>query len=417
MSEHHSSATHVLLPEASVAIYSEDKDTLAAARELDSDWRFARVHIEIVESDMHAAMLAYEQIESPDLIVLQTEDVGDNLVEQLETLAGHCREDTAAVLIGPVNDVYLYRKLIGMGISDYLVRPVDLDVFKDVIAKTLIERVGTAGSRLIAMVGSCGGAGVSSLMCALAFGLSDTLEQKTLALDFSGGWSCLSVAMGGEPSTTLAEAVRAAENNDEASLARMLIGPNDRLKALASGGDVMLDTPVTSEGAEKLLDMVMQTWPVILADLSGAPNDVRHAVISRAHRTFVVTPPGLYALRLCRGLIQEIGELRGGEDGDISLILNKVGQAASTELAAKEIEDMLECKLSYSVPYLPKLFLGVEAEDKNLSQIKDGAPIVSNLVDVMRPFLLHEDGSAVQASKKPADGRLSGLLGKLGLKG
>src|SRR5690606_23129711 len=110
----------------------------------------------------------------------------------------------------PVNDVNLYRKLIGMGVSDYLVKPVQQEELSNDIAASLIERIGASGSRLIVMMGAKGGVGTTVLSEGLAWGLSEDLGQKTFFLDAAGGWSTLPVGMDFEPATTLADALRAA---------------------------------------------------------------------------------------------------------------------------------------------------------------------------------------------------------------
>jgi pilus assembly protein CpaE len=135
----------------------------------------------------------------------------ESFMAKLEELASHCDEGTAAVIIGPVNDVYLYRQMIDMGISDYLVKPISSDVMAEVCAKTLIEKIGVKGSRLIAYIGAKGGVGTSLLGQTAALGVSQFMDQKTFLLDTCGGWSTLSVGLGFEPSTTLVEAARATD--------------------------------------------------------------------------------------------------------------------------------------------------------------------------------------------------------------
>ena len=71
----------------------------------------------------------------PELLVVETRTIEDGFTERLEVLAGNCSDHTSAVVVGPVNDVYLYRKLIAMGVSDYLVRPIRKDVLAEVLAK------------------------------------------------------------------------------------------------------------------------------------------------------------------------------------------------------------------------------------------------------------------------------------------
>jgi len=212
----------VLLPESSIAVFSKDQETLASARALESDWRFARVVVGVEDGDIGSAIQSYQEFESPDLLIVQTDVIDDAFTAKLEELAGHCDEGTSAIVIGPVNDVYLYRRMIDMGISDYLVKPIAADAMAEVCAKTLVDKMGAKGSRLIAYIGAKGGVGTSLLCQAAACGVSSFMDQKTFLLDTCGGWSTMSVGLGFEPATTMIEAARASDAQDEDSLNRMI---------------------------------------------------------------------------------------------------------------------------------------------------------------------------------------------------
>ena len=412
MSEADLQATSILLPSSGVTVYSKDKETLEAARQIENDWRFARVKIQVEEGDIRTAIAAYKEFASPDLVIVQTDTIDDSLTGHLEELAGNCSADTAAIVIGPVNDVYLYRKLIEMGVSDYLVRPTSAPVLAGVIAKTLIERLGVTGSRLIAFIGSKGGVGASALAQAAAWGVSDILGQKTMLFDASGGWSSLSVGMGFEPSTTLAEAARAASNDDEESLKRMLFKASDKLSVLASGGDVMMEQPLEPEHLEKLIDMLMVKYPVLIADLSNsAPNLVR-TVMARAHQIVVVSTPNLGSLRLARSLIHEIKDLRGGKDDGIDMVINMQGMAPANEVSKSDIEAAMEFKISTIIPFAAKSFMGMESQSKKLSADKDGDLIVTtHVLPVVQKSLSVQAPVAVEAAGD--EGFIGGLLKKL----
>ena len=58
--------TAVLLPEASIAVFSKDQETLESARALESDWRFARVVSGVEEGDINNAIQSYQEFESPE---------------------------------------------------------------------------------------------------------------------------------------------------------------------------------------------------------------------------------------------------------------------------------------------------------------------------------------------------------------
>ncbi len=416
MSEAENQATSVLLPGSRVAVYSKDKKTLEAAQAVEKDWRFARVEIQSEDGDIETAIATYQDLPSPDLIIVQTETVDEDFTERLGGLAEHCGEGTAAIVIGPKNDVYLYRQLIEMGVSDYLVKPVQSEILADVIAKTVIERIGITGSRLIAFVGAKGGVGTSVIAQAMAWGVSETLGQKAMLLDGSGGWSTLGVGIGFEPSTTLPEAVRAAENQDEDSIARMLFTASEHLNILASGGDAMLEQVITPAQYENLLDMLMVKYPVVMVDLSASTPGLKNAVITRAHEVILVSTPTLPALRLARSLLHEMKEIRGDSEEGIEMIVNMQGMAPANEVPKADIEKAMELKPSAFIPFNPKLFIGSESEGKRLIDDKAGAALVSNSLLPVLKTVLAVDVEGIHVSEESSSSGIGGLIGKLAKK-
>ncbi len=411
MSDTDNRSSSILLPTSSVAVYSKDPNTLEVARALLEDWRFARVDLLTEEGDVQDAAVAYRDMASPDLIIVQTDNIEESLTQQLDALASCCDEGTSAIVIGPVNDVYLYRQLIEMGVSDYLVRPVEPSVLADVIAKTLIERKGMTQSRLVAFMGAKGGVGTSSLVRGAAYGASELMGQKTILLDASGGWSVMSVGMGFEPSTTLCEAARATTNQDDDSLKRMLYKENERFHVLASGGDVLMESPVTAEQMEELVNTLMITYPVVFVDLSHASAELMKTVVTRAHEIVIVSTRSLPSLRLARTLLQEIKDVRGGEEGNIEVIINMQGIDSQSEASNADIEQALDLSVSSYIPFVPKVFMGTESESRNLAQDKEGAALIkTSILPVLRK-ILSEDSGAVQEEQTTSAGSIfSGLF-------
>ena len=413
MSEADTHVTATLLPQSRVAVYSKDKETLEGARNIVADWRFARVKVQAEEGDVETATRAYAEFKSPDVLIIQTDTIDDSFVAQLEALAGNCDENTEAVVIGPDNDVNLYRKLIDMGVSDYLVRPVSGEILAEVAAKTLIAQHGVSGSRLVAFIGAKGGMGTSTIARNVGWALSQDLSQKTMLVDASAGWSSHPVGFGFEPSTTFAEAVKAVDNRDEDSLARMLYKINDKYTTLATGGDVLLEPALKPVQMENLLEMLMVKYPAVIADVSGAPPDLAKAILARANDIVLVSNATVSCLRLARTLVMEIKHIRGGEDDNVSLFMNMTGFAPGNELSSADILKAMELDVKASVPFDPKTFVKLESEAAPLSDDKVGKEIYS---DTILPFAadifqLKERAGAIP-SGGGGTGLLSGLLGK-----
>lgn len=411
MSEDEKTHTSILLPGARVALFSTDHETREAFAALETDWRYARVRMEAHEGDVELAIRHYTETAAPDLVIVQTETIDGAFTERLEALASHLSENTAAIVIGPVNDVNLYRRLVNMGVSDYLVKPIQPGPLGEDIASALLEQIGTADSRMIALLGAKGGTGVTTLTEALAWSIAGDLEQKTFLLDAAGGWSTLSVGMGFDPSTTLHEVVRAAAEGNEDSLTRMIHKADEKLFILSSGGDVMLDDPVEPEQYEIFLDYLAGLYPVVLIDLSSSTSGLKRAVLARAHLTMLVTTGMLPSVRAARTLLQEIKQIRGGSIEDVEVILNMQGYSSKFEVPKAQIVQGLERPPSVVIPFDPDLFVSVESEAAKLGAHKNGGSVINELLAPVRQVL-----SLSPAAKTEGDGKGGGLgklLGKL----
>lgn len=412
MSDSAHTATAVLLPAASVGLFVADAQIREEASTLSTDWRFARVGVSIQNGDVETAIQYAEAQATPDLLIVETDTIDDRFIQRLEVLAANCSGNTSAVVIGPVNDVYLYRKLITMGVSDYLARPIDKAVLLEVIAKTLIEKQGITESRLIAFIGAKGGVGASSLAEATAEAVSTRLDQKTIMMDAAGGWSYMSVGFGTEPTTTFNETVRANQSPDQDALKRMLHIVDDKLTILATGSDPMLEDAVSAENFEAILNRLMLTYPTTIVDLSGATAPIKKLVVNKAHEIVLVTTPTLPSLRAARTLLNEMKDLKGGSGQQIELVVNMVGQAPTLEVSKSDIEAALDRKPSLYIPYDAKTFMGAQLAGKKLIDFKGIDNIIEDLLVLCRKVIRAQDNASA-STKKAEKGFFGELLGVL----
>ena len=398
--------TSVLLPASRVDFFALDDGTAERAQQLSADWRFARVVLQIERTGIEGAIARYAQTASPELIIIETNDISDAFIQQLGGLAGVCAEGTDAVVIGPKNDVHLYRSLVEMGIKDYLVRPVSEEDMVKVIARTLVEKRGLSGSRLITVIGSKGGVGTTAVSQIVAWNLSETLKQKTMLMDVAGSSGSIGISFGLEPSATLTEVVRLGTAGTEDDLKRVSQSVTDHLSILVCGGEPMLTDNVDPDSAEALVNRLMQKYPVVAADLSRAAPAVQKRLLSRSAEIVVVTTPMLAALRNTRTLLGEIKAMKS-HIKDVDLVVNMQGMAPSEELSVKDIKTALGIDPTATIAYLPKVFAGSEATGKPIGQNKSAAAIMDSLMSIA------EKGSAVENKAVGADAKKDGTPGFL----
>lgn len=400
----------VLLPTAQVDFFVEDEGTASTVQALAQDWRFARVQSNVEKTGIEGAIQKYSQYQSPGLVVIETSDIGENFVAQLEQLAGMCVAGTDAVVIGPTNDVHLYRSLIGMGVRDYLVRPVSTDDLVSIVAKSLIDKHGLSDSRLISVIGSKGGSGTTTVAQMVGWATAEKLGMKTTLMDATGSWSGLGISFGLEPSTTLSEATRLAAVGTEDDMKRMFQSYGDHLSVLFCGGDSLMTPVPDADSYEVLVNRVMQKSPVVVVDLSGASEDVKKRMIERSHGIIVVTSPLLSHLRNARTLLKEISDIRQDEP-DIGLVVNMQGIASGEEVPSSDIKTALEREPDARFDFQPKVFAHAEASGTPVGTNKAAEKMVAALMPLVKQAAAYEEKGDDAA--KEGGGFLGKALGKL----
>ncbi len=111
-------------PRVSVQAFCETVETAAAIQAAGEDRRLAKAHLRIQMGGLIAAIEAYQNSPTPNVIILESESRGNDILKGLDLLAPVCDATTRVIIIGKMNDVTLYRELVRRGVSDYMIAPV-----------------------------------------------------------------------------------------------------------------------------------------------------------------------------------------------------------------------------------------------------------------------------------------------------
>src|SRR5215471_5148960 len=95
-------------PRVSVQTFCETVETAAAIQAAGEDRRLAKAHLKIQMGGITAAVEAYNSSPTPNVIVIESESWGDDILGGLDSLAEMCDAGTRVVVIGRHNDVVLY---------------------------------------------------------------------------------------------------------------------------------------------------------------------------------------------------------------------------------------------------------------------------------------------------------------------
>jgi len=202
------------------------------------------------------------------------------------------------VTLGTVNDVGLYRDLIGAGASDYLVKPVS----REALASSL-EREGATGAapawlgQVVAFIGSRGGVGTTTTAVACAWLLAEQHQAPTVLLDLNLHFGSVALKLDVEPGSGLCEALEQPSRIDALFVDRAAVKITDRLRVLAAEASVAETLIVDAGAIDALLYELHRKFAWVVVDLPRWITPAQRIVLGAANRVVVVCERSLDGLR------------------------------------------------------------------------------------------------------------------------
>lgn len=340
--------TH-LLPHVTIAVYSVTEEFGQAARTALADRRMSRVTGTVSAGGLIGARRAYEAAPSPELLIIETIDAPDVVVSQLAELAEVCSSATEVVLVGHVNDVSFYRRLMSEGVKEYAVAPLTPLDLVEVAAKTFFNRATKLG-RSLAFLGASGGVGSSTIATNVASTLGRCLKTRVILADLDVRFGNAALTFNTDTAQGLLQAMDAGERLDDVLLERLLTKHNDHLSLLTSPAALNPAVRVTEESVQRVLDIALAAAPFIVLDLPHAWSGWARQALMCADDVVITAAPTLTSLRNTKHLVEALRQARPN-DPPPKVVLNQVGMRHRVEIPEKKFTELLNLPLAATVGF------------------------------------------------------------------
>ena len=342
-------------PRVSVQAFCETVETAAAVQAAGEDRRLGKAHLKIQMGGITAANEAYSSAPTPNVIVIESEGRGDDVLAGLDTLAEVCDAGTKVVVIGRLNDVVLYRELMRRGISDYLIAPVGaIDMVRAICGLFSSPDAKPVG-RVIAVVGAKGGTGASTIAHNVAWSVARDLQLDTVVADLDLPFGTAGLDYNQDPPQGIADAVFSPDRIDTGFIDRLLSKCTDHLSLLAA--PATLDRPYDfgEEAFDSILDTLRATMPCIVLDLPHQWTAWSKRTLIGADDILIVAGPDLANLRNAKNLLDLLKAARPN-DRRPYYCLNQVGVPKRPEINAADFAKALDDAPIAVVPFEPQVF-------------------------------------------------------------
>jgi pilus assembly protein CpaE len=301
-----------------------------------ADRRLARARLAINEGGIEAAAGHYAEAPTPELLIVESgAATEDGLVAALEALSEVCQPETRVVVLGAVNDVFLYRTLKRQGVSEYLPVPLDAKAMAETVFALYAEPGGQKLGRLVSCIGACGGAGASQLCHNVAFQLARVFEAETALLDFDLAYGTVALDFNLESPQHMGAVLAEPERIDDTILQRFMAKYGENLYLLTGPGGLVPSSDIAVPAAESLIAATRRTAGFVVADLPAYWAGWTQAILNMSDEIVIVAPPRLAALRNAKRMAELLNAKRVN-DAPVRIVLNRVGAHAKTELTAKD---------------------------------------------------------------------------------
>ncbi len=360
---------------------------------------------------------------SPNILFVDLSESGDPL-NDINALAEVCEPGTVVIAAGQVNDVRLYRDLVASGIQDYLLKPLNPDVLRETFVQAQAALSAPKQSDAptdrphcaVAVIGTRGGVGASTLATSISWLLSEKGGRSTALLDLDVHFGPGALSLDLEPGRGLTDAIENPSRIDGLFIERAMVKASDKLAVLSA--EAPINSPVMTDGAAffQLQEEIRSAFECTVVDLPRAMLVNYPHLITDVQVAVLVTELTLAAARDAIRILSWFKS--NAPHTQMIVVANRVPAGGQLEISRKDFEGSIERKIDYLIPYDPKTAVQAAKLGKPLAEAGKGVKGLNPLAEIAERVVAYTDSAedAKDAKGKGAKGDAGkdrSLLGKL----
>ena len=333
-----------------IAAYLAEAETERHLRGLFGKWGYATDHLS--RGGIAEAIRDYANADMPPVLIVDISATALPLSD-LQTLADICPPQVNVVAIGARDNVGLYRDLMEIGVTDYLVKPVPGDLLYRAIrrasgqteARHMVQRTG----KTIAVYGVRGGVGATITVGSLGWLLANHFNRHVIMADLNLAHGSLALDLGQEASAGLADLLASPERMDAVVVDRATLALGEKLRLLAGQARAPEANSYDAAAVTALMGHLRHRYHFILQDLDRSRPAISRALLEKADVRLLVMDATLAAVRDAARLVKELG----GEEAakEIRIVLSRSRGVSAGEVPVDRIEEVIGHSVDTIIPF------------------------------------------------------------------
>jgi len=339
---------------------------------------------------------------APSVLIVDVSEAASPQTAML-SLSAAIPEKTKIIGIGSINDISVYREIVDSGACDYLVKPVTEKALASALNRTeestqphVVEATPERKTR-IAVIGSRGGVGASTLAVNLAWILAEERKYKTALIDLDLEFGTIALSLDLEPTRGLREALENPARVDGLFIASATAKLTDNLSIMATEENLTAEAQFNPNAVDALFEALGRINDAIVIDVPRSSYAVRRRVFEAASEIILVTELNLSGLRDSLRLLQGVREV--APETPIRIVANRAA-GPKQAMQLRDFQKALEHKVDLQLPDEPKVFNAAANTGKPLAQSHARAKVCKALRKLAGEIQMPEKKTAAQLPAK-----------------
>ena len=295
----------------------------------------------------------------PQVLIVDLSDTASPLTA-IMSLTAALPEATKIIGVGSINDITLYREIIDAGATDYVVKPVTEKALATALKRVNETPSGTGPAadnsvdrkqQRIAVIGSRGGVGVTTVATNLAWLYSDELKHKTILVDLDLEFGTIALSLDLEPTRGLREALENPSRIDGLFISSATAKLSDNLSVMATEETLAEDLRFNPNAVDVLFETLGRSTDTIVIDVPRSAFSVRQKVFEAATQVIIVTELNLPGLRDSIRLLANLED--AAPKTPVLMAVNRAGGLGQA-MPLSEFQKALGRKIDFQIPEDPK---------------------------------------------------------------
>jgi pilus assembly protein CpaE len=272
-------------------------------------------------------------------------------LSELARLAAVCEPSVSVIVIGETNDVGLYRNLLEVGVQDYLVKPLTLELLRRSLGgngQGPSARQSRTG-KVIGFAGTRGGVGVTTVAAGLARHLAMVAHRRIAYIDMNLHGGAANTLLGLKSNNGLLDVLRDADRLDPQFVERSLVAHDDRLFVLSAELPYGETFKPQERALADLLERLKPHFHYILLDLPAQGHSLTHAALAEVQLLYLLADASIHSAREVLRFTRYLDGIDRAPS--MSVLLNTPNASQRGHLKTADFAAAIGCNVLLELPF------------------------------------------------------------------